>query len=166
MWLLHPDPAHRAPSAKAVLNVLGAWEGARDMQLELEELYLECVDSRHSWYTTAVEMAEGAPAPAEERAGAAAEGERAAETGSGEAPADAGADERPAKTTPGRLRSIPRAACEEDEEPTQFVPDRGAPQPGREREQAQPHAAARSFDDATTARWRRPGEDTTEEASP
>lgn len=164
-WLLNPDPAERAQSAKAVLNVLGAWEGARHMQLELEELYLDCVDSRHSWYTTATEMAQSEPV-AEGGSGTAAGAERGTEPEPEEASAHDAPHEPPAKTTPGRLRSIPRAGDEDDEEQTQLYPDRGAPARGRERELAQPHAVAEMIDDATTSRWRRPSEDAAGEASP
>lgn len=154
-WLLHPDPVERAPSAKAVLNVLGTWEGMRNMQLDLEELYLDCVDSRHSWYTTVTEKAEDEPAV-----------EGAPRAASVEEAVEALAEARPATTAPGRLREIPRPKDEDDEEPTILFPDRGAPLPGREREPAQPHVAAQCVDDTTTARWRRPGEDVAEVALP
>ncbi|MCA9713006.1 MAG: protein kinase, partial [Myxococcales bacterium] len=64
--LLDVDLEHRAQSAKAVLNVVGSWSGARNMGLALEELYLDCVDSRHSWYTAVTAQAQPEPACAAE----------------------------------------------------------------------------------------------------
>ncbi len=132
--LLAADVAHRAQSAKAVLNVIGAWEGTRNMQLDLEDRYLDCVDSRHSWYTSANAKADEAPQESEEPPSL----------------------ERPiTRTAAGRLRSIPAVRGGEDGDPTVLCPDRAAPEPGRKREPAQPHAAAKDIDEATTMRWRR-----------
>ena len=50
--LLEADPVKRLPSAKIALRALGNFvTGAGDVQLDVEELYLASVDSRHSWYT-------------------------------------------------------------------------------------------------------------------
>ncbi|MEM9463455.1 MAG: serine/threonine-protein kinase [Myxococcota bacterium] len=49
--LLEPEPTRRIQSAKAALRLLGNWLSRGDIGLDIEELYLDCVDSRHSWYT-------------------------------------------------------------------------------------------------------------------
>lgn len=145
--LLEVDLQGRAQSAKAVLNVLGAWSEARNMSLALEELYLDSVDSRHSWYTAATAQARPEPAP-ETREPPVPEGQPRPEgQPQPEPPIE--------KTAAGRLRAMPRATGEDDE-PTVVCPDLRAPERGREHEPAKPHVAARCIDEVTTSRWERP----------
>ncbi len=153
--LIAVELEHRTPSAKAVLNVLGAWIGARNMQLALEELYLDCVDSRHSWYTSVTAQAQVESEPsAEPRPGGTPKISRSPML---ELPTDSGPTS--GGTAPGRLRSLPRVTDDDDgdeQEATVLCPDGQAPEPGREHESAQPHVAATSIDDVTTSRWDRP----------
>ena len=124
--LLEVEPSRRTQSAKDGLRLLGSRARSGDTQLDLEDLYLAHVDSRHSWYTELTEQAEEPPERERER--------------------------RAVRKRKKTVRQPPprRAARTDDAVGNETA----APAPGRPWEHAQGHDVA--IDDVTTMPWRRP----------
>ena len=131
--LLEVDPARRTPSAKHALRLLGSSPRTGDVQLDIEELYLTHVDSRHSWYTELTAQAKEPTAVGSER------GKSRARTKTQRRPRPSRADEGEASGTE-----------------TEGV-ETAAPIPGRPWERARGHDAA--IEEMTTLRWQRPRND-------
>ncbi len=132
--LLEVDPARRMQSAKHVLRLLGSLTRSGDTQLDVEDLYLSSVNSRHSWYTELTAQARGSA----DDSGGTTDGRSAHQ----------GTQRRPRPSEPPG----PQPAAEVETE---------APLVGRSWESAKRHDAA--MDDATTVPWlRAPSSDDSE----
>ncbi|MCA9710751.1 MAG: hypothetical protein KDK70_33225, partial [Myxococcales bacterium] len=131
--MLEADPGRRTQSAKEVLRQLGALEHTGDPELDMEELYLDCVDSRHSWYTEMNRQAEEPTDRTEPK-----RGKRKTKR-------------KTKRPSPSLGLSRGRVVFE-----VKASTDTEAPEPGRAWEPAQGHEVA--FDEITTLPWDRPAE--------